>query len=146
MATEINLNGQRYTLGKLSAMQQFHVSRRIAPILPAIIRAYTQIGASEVPLPENLDLIASSIQPLADGLAALKDEDAEYVLGTCLSVVERRQDHGWSHVWSPTQKTAMFDDIGLNVMLEVAVRVIIENLGPFIQGLLTSPASSPAAT
>ncbi|PRF18856.1 hypothetical protein C6P98_25230 [Burkholderia multivorans] len=93
-----------------------------------------------------VDAIAPVLQPFADALAGLKDEDAEYVFGTCLSVVERWQGAGWAKVWSIAHKTSMFDDIGIDVMLPLVVRVVVANLGSFISGLLTSQASSPAAT
>ncbi|KVP89984.1 hypothetical protein WJ97_23655 [Burkholderia ubonensis] len=186
MATEIELNGARYAIGKLSAMQQFHVSRRIAPIIPpmipVLVKFYAELEAADVardqaransalaalaagtpaaePADEPgattpdakrdilpiVDAIAPVLQPFADALAALKDEDAEYVFGTCLSVVERWQGAGWAKVWSAAHKTSMFDDIGIDVMLPLVVRVVVANLGPFIAGLLTSQASSPAAT
>ncbi|VWC81381.1 putative bacteriophage protein [Burkholderia contaminans] len=184
MTTEIQLNGVRYAIGKLSAMQQFHVSRRIAPIIPPMIpvlmKFYAELEqadvvreqartnaalaalaegvgaeAAEAPAPESdrsrdllsmVEAIAPVLQPFADALAGLKDEDAEYVFGTCLSVVERWQGPGWAKVWSLAHKTSMFDDIGIDVMLPLVVRVVVANLGPFISGLLTSQASSPAAT
>lgn len=187
MTTEVQLNGVRYMIGKLSAMQQFHVSRRIAPIIPPMIpvlmKFYAELeqadvareqaranaalaalaesaGDTEAPgveapapaadrsreLLSMVDAIAPVLQPFADALAGLKDEDAEYVFGTCLSVVERWQGAGWAKVWNIAHKTAMFDDIGIDVMLPLIVRVVVENLGPFISGLLTSQASSPAAT
>ncbi|MDN7820715.1 phage tail assembly chaperone [Burkholderia vietnamiensis] len=187
MATEIQLNGGRYVIGKLNAMQQFHVSRRIAPIIPPMIpvlmKFYAELEQADVareqaranaalaalaeraegaeapaaaaPAPaadrsrellSMVDAIAPVLQPFADALAGLKDEDAEYVFGTCLSVVERWQGAGWAKVWNIAHKTSMFDDIGIDVMLPLVVRVVVANLGPFINGLLTSQASSPAAT
>ncbi|MBU9534747.1 hypothetical protein KTE49_30415 [Burkholderia multivorans] len=183
MATEIELNGTRYAIGKLSAMQQFHVSRRIAPIIPPMIpvlmKFYAELEQADVArqqavanaalaalanseargeeadapaadksreLLSMVDAIAPVLQPFADALAGLKDEDAEYVFGTCLSVVERWQGAGWAKVWNSTHKTSMFDDIGIDVMLPLVVRVVVANLGSFISGLLTSQASSPAAT
>ncbi|ABX15503.1 phage tail assembly chaperone [Burkholderia multivorans] len=187
MATEVQLNGERYAIGKLSAMQQFHVSRRIAPIIPPMIpvlmKFYAELEqaavaseqaranaalaalaegaegadapAAAAPAPERdrsrellslVDAIAPVLQPFADALAGLKDEDAEYVFGTCLSVVERWQGAGWAKVWNFGHKTAMFDDMGIDVMLPLVVRVVVANLGSFISGLLTSQASSPSAT
>lgn len=144
MALEIELNGAKYSIGKLSAMQQFHVSRRIAPILPTLIPIFLQMQKSGKGLGEDLGGLAEILQPFADGIAAMKDEDAEYVIGVCMAVVQRKQDHGWANVWSVSQKLAMFQDIDLGVMLPLVVRVITENLGPFINGLLTSQAGSPA--
>jgi hypothetical protein len=183
MTTEIQLNGARYAIGKLSAKQQFHVSRRIAPVIPPMIPVLmkfyaeleqadnarvqartnaalaalaegTQPTESALPAAQDerrdilalVDAVAPVLQPFADALADLKDEDADYVFDTCLSVVERQQAHGWSKIWSAQRNTAMFDDIGIDVMLPLVVRVVVANLGPFISGLLTSQASSPAAT
>ncbi len=189
MTTEVQLNGVRYAIGKLSAMQQFHVSRRIAPIIPPMIpvlmKFYAEIEQADIAreqarknaalaalaagaegedgaeapaadagvagdrsreLLSLVDAIAPVLQPFADALAGLKDEDAEYVFGTCLSVVERWQGASWAKVWNIAHKTSMFDDIGIDVMLPLVVRVVVANLGPFINGLLTSQASSPAAT
>ncbi|KVV49728.1 hypothetical protein WK90_01530 [Burkholderia cepacia] len=178
MTTEVQLNSVRYAIGKLSAMQQFHVSRRIAPIIPPMIpvlmKFYAELeqadvareqaranaalaaltsgeeAAPVVDQPRELltlvDAIAPVLQPFADALAGLKDEDAEYVFGTCLSVVERWQGAGWAKVWNIAHKTSMFDDIGIDVMLPLVVRVVVANLGPFIAGLLTSQASSPTVT
>ncbi|RQU63895.1 hypothetical protein DF143_07070 [Burkholderia cenocepacia] len=174
MATEIELSGKRYQIGRLSAMQQFHVSRRIAPIIPSMIpvlmKFYAEIERSRnaaantalsalaagedapAPAPEQrevlglVDTIAPVLQPFADALAGLKDEDAEYVFGTCLSVVERQHQNGWAKVWSAAHKTSLFDDMDMGSMLPLVVRVVVENLGPFINGLLTSQAGSPAAT
>ncbi|HEF4837309.1 TPA: hypothetical protein SAO52_002029 [Burkholderia vietnamiensis] len=183
MTTEVQLNGGRYVIGKLNAMQQFHVSRRIAPIIPSMIpvlmKFYAELeqadvareqeranaalaalaegkgpsDAADAPAADKsrellsmVDAIAPVLQPFADALAGLKDEDAEYVFGTCLSVVERWQDTSWAKVWNIAHKTSMFDDIGIDVMLPLVVRVVVANLGPFINGLLTSQASSPAAT
>ncbi|UTV56427.1 phage tail assembly chaperone [Burkholderia arboris] len=173
MATEIELSGKRYQIGRLNAMQQFHVSRRIAPIIPSMIPVLMKFYA-EVERTRNaaanaalgalaagedapssaeqrdvlglVDTIAPVLQPFADALAGLKDEDAEYVFGTCLSVVERQHQNGWAKVWSAAHKTSMFDDMDIGSMLPLVVRVVVENLGPFINGLLTSQASSPAAT
>lgn len=144
MAHEIDLAGNRYSLGRLTAMQQFHVSRRIAPIVPTLIPVFLRVRASGKPLDKDLEGLAAALQPLADGLAALRDEDAEYVFGICLGVVQRKQPTGWAKVWSG--KETMFEDMDLSVTLPLVVQVITANLGPFIQGLLTSQQSGPAET
>ncbi|WP_186211637.1 phage tail assembly chaperone [Burkholderia gladioli] len=179
MATEIELGGQRYQIGRMSAMQQFHVSRRIAPLIPpmvpALLKLYAELERSQdatataavaaiaggAPAAEALtaardaaskrdvvsmvESIAPVLQPFADALATLKDEDADYVFGACLSVVERKHMNGWAKVWSVQHRTALFDDLAIEVMLPLVVRVIVTNLGNFIGGLLTSQASSPGA-
>lgn len=144
MATEREVGGQRYQLGRMSAMQQFHVSRRIATVLPPLIRSYLDLQTSDGPITKNLKLLASSIEPVMDALSRMRDDDAEYVVGACMRVVERHHGAGWARAWSPTQDVCMFDDIDMGTMLTLTGYVIMENLGPFIQGLLTGLASSPS--
>ncbi|TDV39527.1 hypothetical protein C7405_101646 [Paraburkholderia caballeronis] len=143
MAAEIELGGHRYQIGRMSAMQQFHVSRRIATVLPPLIRTYLDLQSSDIPLTKNLKLLATSIEPVMDALSHMRDDEAEYVVGACLRVVERQHANGWARVWSTTQNVCMFDDIDMGAMLTLAGHVIVGNLGSFIQGLLTSLASSP---
>lgn len=133
MAQELDLNGHRYSIGKLSAKQQFHVSRRIAPIVPTLIPVFVRLAAGGRGITEDPGGMADVLQPLADGLAAMKDEDADYVLDTCMQAVQRRQEHGWTAIWSAGQRVPMFQDIDLSVMLPLALRVIVGSLGPFIQ-------------
>ncbi len=151
MALEIELAGNRYSIGRMSAMQQLHVSRRVAPIIPTLIPVFLQMRSKGLAsnigslADGDLDGLAEALKPLAEGLAGLKDEDAEYVIGTCLSVVQRQQPTGWARVWAIEQKRLMFEDMDLSVMLPLAVRVITTNLGPFISGMLTGQPSSPAS-
>lgn len=143
MATEVMIADQLYSIRKMSAMQQFHVSRRIAPIIPLLMPVLTRFLQQGKPAGDDLEMIAAALQPLADGLAAMSDAESEYVIATCLEVVQRKQPTGWASIWSASAKRPMFDDIDLGVMLQLVVRVIMDNLGPFISGLLTNLSSSP---
>lgn len=145
---EFDIQGRQYRADKLNAFQQFHVSRKIAPLVPALIPVFLSVTKMKGGLTANLPAIADALQPFADGLAQLPDEAAEYVISTCLSVVRRCQGDNWAPVWSASAKAMMFDDINdMGSILPIVVRVIQDNLGPFIQGLLTSqqPETPPGA-
>lgn len=135
---EFQIAGNTYKAGKLSAFSQFHVSRRIAPVIPTLIPLYAEIAASEGGMADNLDRLATLLQPFADGLANLKDEDAEYIMNECLSVVSREHQGKFTPVWNKSGKAPMFDDVDLGVMMQIAIEVIKDSLGNFIRGLLTS--------
>lgn len=134
--TEIELNSQTYRLGKLNAFQQLHVSRKVGPLIPALVPAFMALSSGEK-APGDWGVLVELAGPFASALAEMPDEVVEYVAGTCLSVVQRRQGRTWAPVWSPQAKTIMFDDVDLATLLPLVVRVITDNLGPFIQGLLT---------
>ena len=142
---EFTHGGNTYRAGKLTAFQQLHVSRRIAPLLPPLIPIFVQIARDQKDAGTkglaNLDTLSSLFQPFADALASMKDADAEYVIGTCLSVVQRNTvGTTWVLVWNERAKAAMFDDLNQNAadLWVLVMKVLQDSLGPFIQGILTS--------
>jgi len=137
----VELNGQSYRTGKLDAMRQFHLSRRLAPIIPPLIPVFVKLKAGG--LEQDMLGFAGVLGPFADGLAAMSDETSEYIIGTCLSVVQRQNGKTWANVWDAQGKVCMFDDMQLPDMVQLALRVIQDNLGPFISGILTSQQGSP---
>ncbi|MDE2403048.1 MAG: hypothetical protein KGL90_15435 [Burkholderiales bacterium] len=136
MSIETELNGQTYRIGKLDAFKQFHVSRKVAPLIPKLVPAFVALSSGKDAF-GDMSKLAEVLAPFADAMADMPDEAAEYVVGTCLSVVQRRQGQSWAPVWSAQGKTIMFDDIDLSTTLPLVVQVIRENLGSFISGLLT---------
>lgn len=160
---EFQLGGREYRMDKLNAIQQFHVSRKIAPLIPPLIPVFLQIAKSveagkgitkggvigALTDEQKLGALGPLLQPFADGMANLPDATVDYLFETCLSVVRRRKENNWAPIWSSQHKTLMFDDMDLGSLMPLIVRVITENLGPFIFGLLTSQqgtSESAAAT
>ncbi|OZI36769.1 hypothetical protein CEG14_15575 [Bordetella genomosp. 1] len=153
MMNEIELSGNRYSIGKLSAKQQFHLSRRIAPIIPPLIPVYQRLARSGASLAEDGQALSDDgsalsevLQPFMDGIAAISDADGDQIIDLCLSVVQRRQESGWANVWNPQHGVCLFQDMDLGVVLPLVLRVITHNLGPFMAGLLTSQGSGPETT
>jgi len=141
---EFELNSQSYRIGKLDAMRQFHLSRRIAPIIPTLIPVFVKLS-NEGSLKSNLIGFADVLGPFAQGIADMSDEAGEYIIGACLSVTQRSNGQGWANVWSAQAKACMFDDMDLGTIMQIVMRVIQDSLGPFISGILTSQQGSPAA-
>lgn len=129
---QLTIGDNIYTAGKLDAIRQFHVARRLAPALIAL-------GASAVDvLKRGGDLsdaaAVAAIGPLVEVVAQMSDADSEYVLKTCLSVVSRRSGDGWAPVQN-AQGGLMFQDIDITVMLRLAFEVVRGNLGNFMPAL-----------
>jgi len=146
---EFEFNGHDYRIGKLSAFQQFHVHRKIAPLIPALIPIFMKLKAGG--LKGDLVSLPELLQPFADGLSAMQDEAAEYVIGTCLSVLQRKNKEkgNWVSIWNPSGKVFMFAELNedMSSMIPLVVRVIKDSLGPFLSGLLagTSQQTETAA-
>lgn len=160
--SEFDLGADTFRIGKLNAFQQFHLSRKVAPVIPTLIPVFLKLKGSAkalataaaaggdstepdgTPLSGDLEGLASLMQPFADGIANMPDETAEFILSTCLGAVQRKQGTAWFPVWNASQNVCMFDDLDLGVMLKLSVRVITESLGPFLRGMLTGQGTPGA--
>lgn len=142
MENEFELKDNVYIIGKLDAFKQFHLSRKIAPVIPSLVPVFVEIS-KKGDIQNNISAIAELLQPFADGLAALSDEHSEYVLKTCLGAVKRQTGETFTPVWDKRGNVCLFDDLDLGDMMQITVKVIQSSLGSFIQGLLMSQADSP---
>jgi hypothetical protein len=138
---EFEIAGQNYRAEKLDAMKQWHISRKIAPLIPAMLPAFLAIKDLNN-LEEDLPALATVLQPLAEGLASMSDESSEYLIATCLSVVQRQVGNTWGRVWDAPTKTTTFTDIDMGVMMKIVIQVIQDSLGSFIAGLSINQQSA----
>lgn len=141
----IEVKGNSYSIGKLDCFQQLHITRRLAPAM-----ALAGISLSEISTKQSvtLDDFVPMLVPISKVIAAMPEDDVNYILRTCLSAVKRGQAGG---KFAPVQAGAalMFADIDMPVMLRLVTEVVKENLGPFLQGLsgvLVSPSPSSSAS
>lgn len=143
-STEFEVDGKLYRIGKLSAFEQFHLSRKIAPLIPPLIPVFMELSKSGG-LSGDLTKLPTLLQPFADGLASMSDAASEAVLNTCLSVISRKSDIGesWVRIWHKDKKVFMFEDLNsMELVIPLVIRVIQDSLGPFIQGLLSPKTTS----
>lgn len=138
-STEFDLDGYTYRIGKLSAFDQFHLSRKIAPLIPPLIPVFMELNKNKGTI-GDLSTLPALLQPFADGLASMSDVAAESVLNSCLSIVSRKSGESWIRIWHKDKKVFMFEDLNsMEQTIPLALRVIQDSLGPFIQGLLSRP-------
>jgi hypothetical protein len=133
---EREIAGVSYRIDKLDAMKQFHVARRLAPVMGKLAG---NIGADK-----DADLFAM-LGPVSEAVAEMRDEDANYVISTCLSVCSRPNPHGtgFSPVAAPNGRI-MFQDVELPQMLQLVWAVIEENLGGFFAAIPSISAAPEA--
>lgn len=124
------VNGQNYRAGKLPAMTQLHIARRLAPVMAALAPSLADMKSAG---DFSLSNMGAVLEPVAMAVGRLSDEDCEYVLGACLSVVSRKRDGdtGWAPIWNQDAKMLQFQELQLMDMLTIAGHVIVQNLGSF---------------
>ena len=147
---EFKVGEHTYRAGKLNARQQFHVGRRISPLIgqmfaigpvisgiAAARRAMTEEGG-ETSDDEAMDITRATeamLVPFTRALAALSDADCDYVLDRCLGVVQRLSGSNgagaWGDVFNARANRIMFEDIDLMQMMQITAEVLMDNLGGF---------------
>lgn len=159
MPSEVDLGGHKYSIGRLSAKQQFHVSRRLGTVAAAfagtIAQAQARIqepappgsvapaGGSEaepaptVEMGDRAARIIDTMQPFLRAIGQLSDEESDYITDTCLAVVSRQEKNS---SWAPIFRSGqlMYQDITVSIMLQLVWRVLEENLGNFFEELLSA--------
>jgi hypothetical protein len=156
----VTIGDTEYQIHAISAMKQFHIARRLAPVIARLFPLLNISGAlgamfedGEEGLPaltterrqEIFRDIIAGLPDLAESFAHLSDEDSEYIINACLDACWRKQDTGWARVRS--QGVMMFNDIKLPAMMKLAFEAIRKNMGGFFeQDQLTASATGPKSS
>ena len=150
---EFELDGRKFRVKKLSAFEQLHLSRKVAPLLPPLAPLLMEMGRREKTSPPSDGVLAFAelAGPFAEALADMKDQHAEQIFTVTLTSVEVQTSEAqnvWMPLWIPGSKIASEKDLNdAAKLLPIVVRVIIHNLGNFMDALLTSHGEvSPASS
>lgn len=146
---EFEMDGNRYRINKLDTIKQWHLSRKVSPLIPPLIPVFMKIARAGG-LMNDIEGIGELLGPFAEGISTMSDEHSEYVFNTCLGAVQRFNgvDSKWLRIWVPESRMSMFPELNdISKAIPIVVKVIWDALGPFINGLLTAQQTEePAAT
>ena len=130
---EVEIGDRTYLIEKLSAEDQFHVFRRVMPLIRPIIETLKGNGG-------KLDILLA----MSQDIASIPDEQLNYVIHKCLDHVAVNVQ-GAASLRVRVHGKMMFGDMDMGTMLQIMWAVIMENYRPFFQGNLASPSKSEAA-
>ena len=140
-------NKEDFKFNKLDAIKQFHIIRRLAPVVGELMAVVTNASnlmkngkkAEDATLDDiDFDVVAKNIGPLMEALAKLPDADVDYCLYGLLSAAERKiTGGGWAKVTTPDGKHLMFEDIKLDMvfMMSICAGSFMANIAGFINAL-----------
>lgn len=136
--SEFEIGGKRFKLRKLNAFKQFHVVRRVAPLLADLLPVMGSIqkitkpdnGKTEA---EKFEESAKILAPIMTGFSKLSDQDSEFLLYGLLSSIEMQNGNVWSKV--ATENILMMQDLELPILLNLAGRAFMFNLSGFFSVL-----------
>lgn len=148
-ATTIEIGTDVYRVGALTPMQQFHVFRRLAPLIASVQNEISDAVSAPSTLADGADETQVKdefgqrvMHVIARVISTLGDTDVEYIVNTCLAVVSRKQGDRFAPVVAGNR--LVFADIDMATMLRLTSTTIQENLGGFFGqgiGAMLSPRS-----
>ncbi len=135
---DFEIGQRKFKLNKIDAFKQFHIVRRIGPLLadllPAMKSAQGVKNLDTLSESEKLDQIAGFAGPVMTGLSKLSDQDADFVLIGLLSSVEVQQQGGnWARI--AQNGMVMIQDFDLPILLQIAGRAFMFNIAGFFNTL-----------
>lgn len=140
---ELQIGEHQYRVDKLDTFASFHVSRKLAPFIPTLIPLFSKASQlGEASLSEMAGM-ADSAMPFAECLSGMTEEDSEYVIKKCLSVVMVKHGDTWASV--QRDGVLMFSFIDMLTMMRLVVAVIKDNLAAFMPALVTAAGAIEAA-
>ena len=128
---DFKIGEREFRSQKMSAMKQVHVGRKVLPFYGDMMATAYKNGTSEADISAMLD----RFKPIANALAEMKDEDAEYIINSCLDVTQIKQGSIWSNMRS--NGLLMFQDLEGFDLIKIASYVLQDNFARFFSG---SPA------
>lgn len=141
METEVTLGADVYRIGKINAWTQFHVVRRLTPLLTAMAAAIREkkkpLLTSPDPDEAGMEKMMEGMVAMAEVLATMKDEDCDYVIRACLSVCQKKQGNMWSSMLSSDGHLMFSENTSLSNLLKLTSATLQhqEGLIDFFQNL-----------
>jgi hypothetical protein len=137
------IGGREFKLNKIDAMKQFHVARRIGPILAELVPAMkgiSKVNSDSMTEEQKLEEFARIATPFMAGISKLSDADSDYVLYRLLSAVEVKQpaSNSWARIaviGPDGNAMLMMQDLELPMLLQAAGRALMYNLSGFFASL-----------
>lgn len=129
--TQFTFHGVTYLVGNINGVEQFHLFRRLAPMVATMGVQMFQLlsgkqAAQEMSKTDWMLLAA----PLVGEMAKMPQEDVDYIIQNSLKVVRRREGDAWAPLLN-VQGQLMFQNLGMVAMLRIILEVLRHNLDDF---------------
>jgi hypothetical protein len=134
---EFTIKGNNYRSGKMDAIKQSHIARRIAPVFGSIQDAFAAAGK-----PESFTML-DALPIMTKIVGEMSDANWEYIVLSCLDVTARQQGQVWAKIRAGGRM--MFEDIQLPEMMQIVWSVLNDNLANFFFASLQASPKDPAA-
>lgn len=121
---EFELKGVEYRIAKLDAMKQFHIVRRLAPLMAELAPKDGKDGGS--------------MDGLASALSKMSDADSESLLHSLLGCITRKENQGLGFSKVTNGTSLMYQDIDFPELMQLAWQALQFNFKDFFNALTSN--------
>lgn len=137
MPTEVELGEHKYRTGRLDAFKQFHLFRKLMPVLSGMGATFTEGGFDN----DNNAVFWGALGPASQAIADMSVQDSEYILKTCLQVCSMWNGSAWVRITN-ANGDLMFDNIDMMEMMQLCFEVMKDNLSSFFAAPLPNGSAA----
>ena len=129
--TIFEYDGKQYSIGSTDAMEQFHIFRRMLPVLNALGVGAMQLlmDGQEASKVDKTQWVLMAMPALAE-LSKMPQVDVDYVIFSSLKHIRRKEGDSWASLIT-SQGGFMFADLKMFCMLRLVMEFLRHNLGDF---------------
>ena len=130
---EVPIGEHVFVIGRLDPRRAFHVVRRLAPLVGSLKDFIPYVIGDREFDANDLETITLLAEPVAKALAEIPEDDANYIIDTCLSVVRLKLPEQ-GNVETPIMAGPhmMYEWITMPMMIRLVSNCVIENLQGFL--------------
>lgn len=155
--SQFEYNGRRFSIGKMSAIDQEPIARKLTKLAPAFIQIFMDdkrimdalkkatagdvegVRGTMAPA-DALALFTKNFDRIADALASISEDDSRAIISKCLSVVSMQPEGatGWQPIWNAAAGRMQYADLEEDLfgVYWICFQVLREKLGNFTSALL----------
>lgn len=141
MEADFDFAGESYRIGVINAEEQFHIFRRLAPMVATMGVEMLRLLSNQQDTKEmsKTDWMLA-VAPMIGEMARMPQEDVDYVIKHSLRVVKRRDGDIYAPLMN-AQGSLMYQNLGMPSMLRLIFEVLRHNLDDFFPEL---PGEQPS--
>ena len=122
---EFQVNNETYAVNRLPANVKFHLSRKAFPLFKAMRQAAFENAGKD-----PKEITYAMFESMAEAWSVMSEQDANFILDTCLAAVQRKQGDNWAKLTN--NKSLMFEDAGSPEIMQALVwGVLDDQISPF---------------
>ena len=140
---EFTVSGMNFRSGRMDLFKQVQVLRRIGPFVPELTITYIDLQKKSEDVPMATFWAGKAVdlgRAVLWTFSGMKDEDVQYILLSCLGVVQYQQAGA---AWVPIGNGAQFQEIDLSTISQIVWKVLEDNFRPFFSGLMATFITAP---